>query len=129
MEAADDIRLPMLARGFGCARLPSAFRLPAGPPGAANARCRSGDTSFDYLSGETSMLKKIVLAIGAFVVILLVYAAFRPDAMHIERSASIHAPADAIFPLINDFHSWTTWSPYEKKDPAMTRTFSGAPSG
>ena len=75
------------------------------------------------------MLKKIVLAVVAFVAVVLVYAAFRPDAMHIERSASVHAPADAIFPLINDFHSWTQWSPYEKKDPAMARTYSGAPSG
>src|SRR5689334_22792396 len=75
------------------------------------------------------MLKKVVLAIVVLVGAVLIYAAFRPAAMHVERSASIHAPADAIFPLINDFHKWTTWSPYEKKDPAMTRTYSGNSAG
>jgi hypothetical protein len=34
-----------------------------------------------------------------------------------------------IFPLINDFHRWGTWSPWENKDPAMKRTYSGAQSG
>src|SRR5207344_2338967 len=36
---------------------------------------------------------------------------------------------DKIFPLISDFHGWGSWSPYEKRDPAMKRTYSGAPSG
>jgi carbon monoxide dehydrogenase subunit G len=39
------------------------------------------------------------------------------------------APPEKIFAFINDFHSWGTWSPYEKKDPAMKRTVSGAASG
>ncbi len=41
----------------------------------------------------------------------------------------IDAPADKIFPLINDYKHWGSWSPYENLDPAMQRTFSGAPSG
>ena len=36
---------------------------------------------------------------------------------------------DKIFPLIADFHRWGAWSPYEKLDPAMKRTFSGAANG
>ena len=31
--------------------------------------------------------------------------------------------------LISDFRQWGSWSPYEHKDPAMKRTFSGAKSG
>ena len=75
------------------------------------------------------MLKKIVLAILALIAIVLVYAATRPDTFRVERTARIAAPAEKIFPLINDFHRWGEWSPYEKLDPAMKRSFGGAPSG
>ena len=34
-----------------------------------------------------------------------------------------------MFALINDFKSWTSWSPWEKKDPAMKRTYGAASSG
>ncbi len=49
---------------------------------------------------------------------MLVYAATKPDTFRVYRSASIKAPPEKIFPLINDFHAWTKWSPYENKDPA-----------
>jgi Polyketide cyclase / dehydrase and lipid transport len=41
----------------------------------------------------------------------------------------VQAPAEAIFPLINNFHQWARWSPWEKRDPAMKRDYSGAESG
>jgi hypothetical protein len=49
--------------------------------------------------------------------------------LRVQRATSIKAPADRIFPLINDFHQWRTWSPYESKDPAMKRSYDGAESG
>ena len=75
------------------------------------------------------MWKKIALVVLVLVVAVLGYAATGPDRLHIERSAAIKAPPEKIFPLINDFHSWNRWSPYEKIDPAMKRTFSGPASG
>src|SRR5205085_572200 len=36
---------------------------------------------------------------------------------------------EKVFALLNDFHRWDAWSPWEKKDPAMKRAFSGAASG
>jgi uncharacterized protein YndB with AHSA1/START domain len=56
-------------------------------------------------------------------------AALQPDTFRIERSASIKAPPDKIFPYLNDFHRWTVWSPWEKMDPGMTRTYGPASSG
>ena len=47
----------------------------------------------------------------------------------VERSATIAAPADAIYPQIVDFHRWPAWSPWEDIDPAMERTYSGPESG
>src|SRR5260221_894777 len=53
----------------------------------------------------------------------------RPDTFRVERSITIAAPAQTIFRLIDDFHAWGLWSPYEKLDPAMTRTYVGSESG
>lgn len=75
------------------------------------------------------MLKLIALIIVVLVVVLLIYAATKPDTFRVQRSANIKAPPEKIFPLINDFHRWISWSPYEKKDPAMKRTYSGAADG
>ena len=69
----------------------------------------------------------VILAIALAVVLIL--AATKPNSFSVQRATSIKAPAEKIFPLINDFHQWGTWSPYETKDPAMKRTFSGAASG
>jgi uncharacterized protein YndB with AHSA1/START domain len=75
------------------------------------------------------MLKIISLAVVAVVGGFLVYAATRPDSFRVERTATINAPPERIFPLINDFQRWGAWSPFEKKDPGMKRTMSGVPSG
>ncbi|MGZ4955214.1 MAG: SRPBCC family protein [Methylobacter sp.] len=60
---------------------------------------------------------------------LLIYAATRPDMFRVWRTTSIKASPDRIFSLINDFHNWDAWSPYEKLDPAMKRNLSGQPRG
>lgn len=75
------------------------------------------------------MLQRIALAAGALLAALLVFAATRPDAFRVQRSATIAAPPGRIYPLIDDFHQWQAWSPWEKKDPTMERAFRGAPSG
>jgi len=69
----------------------------------------------------------VVLAIA--IAILLILAATKPDTFTVRRATTVKAAPEAIFPLINDFHQWGTWSPYETKDPAMKRTYSGTASG
>ena len=75
------------------------------------------------------MLKIISLAVVAVVGGFLIYAATRPDSFRVERTATINAPPERIFPLVNDFQRWGAWSPFEKKDPGMKRTMSGVSSG
>jgi len=75
------------------------------------------------------MIKKILITLVAIIVVILVAAAFQPSGFRVTRSATIAAPAAAIFPEINDFHRWAAWSPWEKLDPAMKRTFDGATAG
>ena len=75
------------------------------------------------------MLKKIGLVLLALVAAVLVFAATRPGSFSVERRIVIQAPADRILPLISDFHRWADWSPWEKIDPAMKRSFGGPPAG
>ena len=75
------------------------------------------------------MIKIIVIVLVVIVAAILGYAATRPDTFSVQRAASIKAPPEKIFPLIDDFHRWTVWSPWEKLDPDMKRTFSGSAAG
>lgn len=75
------------------------------------------------------MFITIAVILLVLIAALLIYAATRPNDFVTTRSAAIKAPPEAIFPLINDFSRWPTWSPYEKLDPGMKRTLSGAESG
>jgi len=69
----------------------------------------------------------VILAMA--IVVVLVLAATKPDRFSVRREITIKAPAEKIFPLIDDFHQWVVWSPYEHRDPAMKRTYSGLESG
>ena len=72
----------------------------------------------------------VILAVLLLIVgVVLANAAAKPDTFSVERTASIKAPPERIFPLIDNFDNWGAWSPWEKKDPAMKRTRSGAASG
>lgn len=75
------------------------------------------------------MIRTVAVIIALLVAAVLIYAATRPDAFRIERSTSIKAPPEKVFALINDFHQWEAWSPWEKIDPEIKRTYSGALSG
>ena len=69
----------------------------------------------------------VVLAIA--IAILLILAATKPNTFSVQRATTVKAPPERIFPLINDFHQWGSWSPYENRDLAMKRSYSGAADG
>jgi uncharacterized protein YndB with AHSA1/START domain len=75
------------------------------------------------------MFVSIAIVIGVLLVGLLGYAATRPNTFQVQRKQGIQAPPDRIFALIEDYRKWAAWSPYEKLDPTMKKTFSGADSG
>jgi uncharacterized protein YndB with AHSA1/START domain len=79
------------------------------------------------------MFVMIGLAVGAIlalvVAVVLILAASKPDTFVVQRTATVKADPGKVFPCINDFHNWAAWSPYEKIDPTMQKTFSGAASG
>jgi len=67
----------------------------------------------------------VVLAVLAVVVLALT----KPDSFEVKRSADVAAPPEKIVASLSDFHAWTAWSPWEKLDPGMKKSFSGPPSG
>lgn len=75
------------------------------------------------------MFKKIVLALIAVVAVILIVAATRPGSFRLERTTTIDAKPAKVFALLNDFHQWPAWSPWEHKDPAMKRTYGAKTKG
>ena len=75
------------------------------------------------------MLKKVLLGIAGLVAVLLVVVAMQPSTYHVERSISVNAPVDVVFPVLNDMKRFKEWSPWQKLDPNMQNTVSGAEVG
>ena len=75
------------------------------------------------------VLKTLAALVALFVVVVLILAAMQPSAFSVSRSLDIAATPEKIAPLVNDFHHWELWSPWEKLDPNAKKVYSGAPSG
>jgi hypothetical protein len=75
----------------------------------------------------------IVFGIGAAVIVAvivaLILAMMKPSQFRVERSLDIAAPAEKIFPYLDDLKQQRLWSPWDQKDPNMKRTYSGAERG
>ncbi|MFL5349518.1 MAG: SRPBCC family protein [Hyalangium sp.] len=75
------------------------------------------------------MFKKILIGLVVLLAVLAGVIATRPDSFAVERSATIQAAPEFAFALVNDFHHWAEWSPWDKLDTSMKRTFDGASAG
>lgn len=75
------------------------------------------------------MLKLILLIVGIVIGAILLFALTKPDTFRVERSIVINATPQTIVSFLDDFHRWGAWSPWEKKDPGMKRTFGGPEHG
>ncbi|HEX2502008.1 MAG TPA: SRPBCC family protein [Methylomirabilota bacterium] len=75
------------------------------------------------------MLTGLLVAVGVIVAGSLVVVASRPSEFRVARTVTIGAAVPVVFAQVNDFHRWAAWSPYEKRDPAMRKTYEGAPAG
>lgn len=75
------------------------------------------------------MLKIVLLVIVVAIVAVLGFAATRPDTFVVKRAAVINAPPERLVGMVQDFHQWGAWSPWEKMDPGMSRTYEGPAAG
>jgi uncharacterized protein YndB with AHSA1/START domain len=76
---------------------------------------------------QTLAIVAVVLLVA--IAAILVLAAMKPDTFRITRAITVNAPPEKIFPLIADFRAWSAWSPWEKRDPALKRSYGGSASG
>ncbi len=74
-------------------------------------------------------MSTVLLVLVVLVTALLGYVLSRPDSFRLERSTLIQAPPETIFPLIDNFRNWNQWSPWDKVDPQMQRTYTGPDHG
>ena len=79
------------------------------------------------------MLKKILVALAVLGVglagVVAYAAATQPDTFRVQRAATIDAPPEKLVGILSDLRRGAEWSPYEKRDPDMKKTFSGPASG
>jgi hypothetical protein len=75
------------------------------------------------------MLKKVLVALAVLIAGFGAFVSTRPDTYHIERSATFAAPVQIPFAMVNDFHRWHYWSPWEALDPKMKVSFDGPYAG
>jgi uncharacterized protein YndB with AHSA1/START domain len=75
------------------------------------------------------MLKTLAFLVALGLAGVLLAASLRPATMTVARSATVNAPPDKLFALINDLRQFNTWNPYERKDPQIRGTYSGPAAG
>jgi hypothetical protein len=75
------------------------------------------------------MVWKIGMALVGILAALAVFVATRPSEYRIARSRTVSASPEVVHGYVNDLRKWAEWSPWEKKDPALKREYSGAPAG
>jgi hypothetical protein len=75
------------------------------------------------------MLKIILIALPLVIAVLGVVIALQSSDFRVVRTATLSAPAQALFALVNDFREWEAWSPWERLDLGLRRTYDGAPAG
>jgi uncharacterized protein YndB with AHSA1/START domain len=76
-----------------------------------------------------STLKKVLVVLGIGIAGFIAFVATRPDTYHVERSQKINASADLVFAQLDDLKSWAAWSPWDKLDPSMKKTYQGPAKG
>src|SRR5438552_2713285 len=75
------------------------------------------------------MIEKILIAVAAVGVVLVIVVALQPAEYRVTRSTAIAAPPAAVYARVNDLHDFQTWNPFAKLDPAARNTFEGPPAG
>ena len=75
------------------------------------------------------MLSKILIGLAVLILVFVIIVATRSSEYRVTRSATVKAPAAAVFPHVNELKKWEAWNPWGKIDPNMKLTYDGPPSG
>ncbi len=72
-----------------------------------------------------AIVKKILIAIGLIIVLLLVLALFIKKDYSVERSVTINKPVDEVFEFVKYLKNQDHYSVWAKMDPDMTQEYRG----
>jgi Polyketide cyclase / dehydrase and lipid transport len=75
------------------------------------------------------LLRRLLTIVVVLILLLTAGAYLLPREVTVTRAATIAAPADKIFPLLNSLKAASAWSPWVAKDPAMAITYDGPAEG
>jgi hypothetical protein len=75
------------------------------------------------------MLKKVLIGLVVVLGGFAVFAATRPDTYKVVRTTKVQAPATVVFEQLDDLKRFGAWSPWDKLDPSMKKTYAGPPKG
>ncbi|MBX9767246.1 MAG: SRPBCC family protein [Bdellovibrionales bacterium] len=75
------------------------------------------------------MAKKIGIALGTFILLILAVAAVKSPDYVVSRSVFINAPAEKIFPYLNNQRLAEKWGSWMEMDPDSKMSYSGPDEG
>ncbi len=75
------------------------------------------------------MVKKIAAGLGGVLLLLIVYAALKSPDYKVMREITINAPAQKIFPYLNNSKMAEKWGPWLETDPGAKMVYSGPDAG
>ncbi len=75
------------------------------------------------------MLKRILVAMVAVLLLAVVVGLLLPRQVRVERSVSINRPASLVYAVVNSFQLFPKWSPWQDLDPNMHQSTEGPREG
>ena len=71
----------------------------------------------------------VMLILAAVVVAIMAFVLTRPNTFRVTRRTKVRGSCETVRGLVDDFRNWAQWSPWEKLDPDMEKTFEGPHEG
>jgi effector-binding domain-containing protein len=75
------------------------------------------------------MLKRILVALVAVLLLAVIVGLLLPRQVRVERSVSINRPASLVYAVVNSFQLFPKWSPWQDLDPNMHQATEGPREG
>ncbi len=75
------------------------------------------------------MAKKFIITLSILIVSLVLIGFVLPSNTEVSRSIVIHRDVNSVFQMVNNYHEFSKWSPWARKDAATQYTFTGPYTG
>jgi hypothetical protein len=76
-----------------------------------------------------AIAKKVLFVLVGLAILLCLVGLALPGTYRVERSIEIAAPMIKVYPHVYNPKDWARWGVWNRRDPGMSMTYSGAPAG